>query len=188
MIPTLLNRNAVNARQWSLARWANGGFCFRRTDRFRSIWAAGTTWRPPLTTHCESPTAKRTTHKGLYWTICSCSGEIGVVIFCWFSVFFSDVVFVFCVAIVDPLPFVSIQKHLLAAYNNCAKHAERVHSSVHSASSVCCICVYARTIRKQYRLHVHFISIVDTQGVIYDTLTGQEDSRLIFQKVTKPVN
>lgn len=36
VIPTLENINAVNALQWSLAR-SKGGFCLRRTDRFRSI-------------------------------------------------------------------------------------------------------------------------------------------------------
>lgn len=40
MMPTLLKRNAVNARHESLARCASGGFCFRRTDRLRSIWCA----------------------------------------------------------------------------------------------------------------------------------------------------
>lgn len=36
VIPTLENINAVNALQWSFAR-SKGGFCLRRTDRFRSI-------------------------------------------------------------------------------------------------------------------------------------------------------
>lgn len=36
VIPTFENINAVKARQWSFAR-SNGGFCLRRTDRFRSI-------------------------------------------------------------------------------------------------------------------------------------------------------
>lgn len=39
IMPTLLNRNAVNERQWSFARCASGAFCccFRRIDRLRSI-------------------------------------------------------------------------------------------------------------------------------------------------------
>lgn len=36
VIPTLENINAVKALQWSFAR-SKGGFCLRRTDRFRSI-------------------------------------------------------------------------------------------------------------------------------------------------------
>lgn len=36
VIPTFENINAVKARQWSFAR-SNGGFCLRRTERFRSI-------------------------------------------------------------------------------------------------------------------------------------------------------
>lgn len=44
MMPILLNRNAVNARQWSLARSPNGFLrrTDRRTDLFRSIVAAAT--------------------------------------------------------------------------------------------------------------------------------------------------
>lgn len=39
IIPTLLNMNAVNWRQWSLARSANGFSGRRRTDVLRSILA-----------------------------------------------------------------------------------------------------------------------------------------------------
>lgn len=42
MMPMLLNRNAVKALQWSLARSASGGFSTgttrRRIDRFLSIF------------------------------------------------------------------------------------------------------------------------------------------------------
>lgn len=55
VIPTFENINAVKARQWSFAR-SNGGFCLRRTDRFRSILLPSSFGAGPLSNRPRSHT------------------------------------------------------------------------------------------------------------------------------------